>query len=111
MAPRPVFLFAPPRELPSTSRLFFLMSPGKPPILKHIFRQVYRVMIFMGFLKSAASALLLFSLTFSAANAADGIKTLKSHVLSLAGTLQYVPDFSHLEVVDSKAAKGGTLSP
>lgn len=63
----------------------------------------------MGFLKSAASALLLFSLTFSAANAADGIKTIKSHGLSLAGPLKYGPDFTHLEYVNPDAPKGGTL--
>lgn len=40
---------------------------------------------------------------------ADGIKTVRSHGLSLAGPLKYGPDFTHLDYVNPDAPKGGEI--
>jgi microcin C transport system substrate-binding protein len=61
----------------------------------------------MGLLKSSTAALLLVIFAFPLA--ADEVKTIKSHGLSLAGPLKYGPDFKHLDYVDPDAPKGGDI--
>ncbi|MAL78893.1 MAG: hypothetical protein CMN55_07230 [Sneathiella sp.] len=61
----------------------------------------------MGFLKTAATAILLLGLSFPAT--AEDVKTIKSHGLSLAGPLKYGPDYTHLEYANPDAPKGGSV--
>ncbi len=61
----------------------------------------------MGFLKTAATAILLLGLSFPAT--AEDVKTIKSHGLSLAGPLKYGPDYTHLEYANPDAPKGGSI--
>mgnify|MGYP003109201790 CR=1 FL=1 len=61
----------------------------------------------MGFLKTAATAILLLGLSFP--TTAEDVKTIKSHGLSLAGPLKYGPDYTHLEYANPDAPKGGSV--